>query len=77
MLFVHNDCFKKGSYLGVLRVWEVTKSLSCKGQEMSPVEGGEGKENHTHFCGSHLGAGCHDNIVKYIQVMPQSLFYCG
>lgn len=44
MLFVHNDCFKKRSHLGVLRVWEVTKSLSYKGQEMSPVVGGRGKK---------------------------------
>lgn len=77
MLFVHNDCFKKRSHLGVLRVWEVTKSLSYKGQEMSLVEGGGGERKPYPFLCSHLGAGCHDNIVKYIQVMPQSLFYCG
>lgn len=58
-------------------VWEVTKSLSYKGQEMSLVGGREGVRKPCHFCGSHLGAGCHDNIVKYIQIRPQSLLYCS
>lgn len=38
---------------------------------------GGGERKPYPFLCSHLGAGCHDNIVKYIQVMPQSLFYCG